>query len=268
MQDSGRSLPNTTPWIDRLAAAWRAGNHLVLLFDFDGTLAPLVNRPWLARLPPGTRKALLALSTRHGITVGVVSSRALAPLKRLVGLHRCAYAGSSGLELAIGDRRSIAPGTRQARPLVRHVQEALESAAKTTAGAWVEAKPFGATLHWRGVPRSRVAALRDRAIESLRPHRSRVAVVPGVQALEATAALGWTKGTALRLIVRHVERTPRLLFYAGDSANDREAFAAARALHGIVAAVGRRAPRGAEVRFDDPLALGTFLTGLARACRE
>ncbi|HEX2092646.1 MAG TPA: hypothetical protein VHG28_09605, partial [Longimicrobiaceae bacterium] len=34
---------------------WRRSGRLVLLLDFDGTLAPIVERPELAEIPPATR---------------------------------------------------------------------------------------------------------------------------------------------------------------------------------------------------------------------
>ena len=42
----------------KLAAAYRSGHRLVLLFDYDGTLTPLVDHPRLAHLDPALREVL------------------------------------------------------------------------------------------------------------------------------------------------------------------------------------------------------------------
>ena len=48
------ALERVPAWTD----AWRASGHLVLLLDFDGTLAPIVDRPEMAQMPERTRHAL------------------------------------------------------------------------------------------------------------------------------------------------------------------------------------------------------------------
>ena len=35
-----------------LLGAYHAGEKLVMLFDYDGTLTPIVEFPWLAKLEP------------------------------------------------------------------------------------------------------------------------------------------------------------------------------------------------------------------------
>jgi len=96
--------------VAELVARYRGGTALVLLFDYDGTLAPLAAHPTLARVPTGTRRALATLARRPRVTVGVVSSRGLADVERMLGLPGLVYAGSGGLELEIRGRSGVAPG--------------------------------------------------------------------------------------------------------------------------------------------------------------
>jgi trehalose-phosphatase len=63
----------TTPdWAAAALAEYRAGRPLALLFDYDGTLAPLAPHPSLAALPAATRDALAALAELPRVAVGVV----------------------------------------------------------------------------------------------------------------------------------------------------------------------------------------------------
>ena len=55
--------------------------RLLLVSDFDGTLAPIVNDPADARALPVAADALIALAAVPATTVALVSGRALAVLR-------------------------------------------------------------------------------------------------------------------------------------------------------------------------------------------
>ncbi len=84
----------------------RPGTWLLFL-DFDGTLAPIVESPRLARLPQATRATLERLARRPDCTVGVVSGR--APRRR----------PGAGRDRRPGVRRQPRPGDRRPRPPLR-----------------------------------------------------------------------------------------------------------------------------------------------------
>ena len=48
--------------LQRLLAAYRHGYRLVLVFDYDGTLTPIVAHPGLARIYPALRDVLARLA--------------------------------------------------------------------------------------------------------------------------------------------------------------------------------------------------------------
>jgi trehalose-phosphatase len=70
--------------MEKLVSTHRAGCRLSLLFDYDGTLTPIVERPCLARLAQGTRDLLQALARVPGVGVGIISGRELTDLRHLV----------------------------------------------------------------------------------------------------------------------------------------------------------------------------------------
>ena len=58
--------------MDRLLRTYRAGQPLALLFDYDGTLVPIVEHPTLARLTPHRRGLLQRLAEQPRLIVGVL----------------------------------------------------------------------------------------------------------------------------------------------------------------------------------------------------
>jgi trehalose-6-phosphatase len=85
-------------------------------------------------------------------------------------------------------------------------------------------------------------------------------VYQGPMAWEATPAIGWHKGSAVRAIAEAVGDEP-LVLYAGDSANDAEALEAAAERGGVSIGVGPIAPP-AQYRVDGPEEIREFLIGL------
>ena len=86
-----------------LAAQWQAGSELLLLFDYDGTLAPIVTHPALAELPDPMRRLLEQFRDLPRLRLGIISGRALADVKQMMNMEELIYAGTHGLEL-------VAPG--------------------------------------------------------------------------------------------------------------------------------------------------------------
>ena len=69
-----------------------------LFLDFDGVLAPIVERPEDAAAPPETRKELERLVARYAV-VAVVSGRAGDDVRARLGVDGVVCVGSHGLEL-------------------------------------------------------------------------------------------------------------------------------------------------------------------------
>ncbi len=237
--------------------------RLALLFDFDGTLSPIVDHPRLAVLDPGIRAALEDLLARPRVSVGVLSGRALCDLKRAVGLAGPFYVGSGGLEVEIDGAVVVDPSSAGAAPLVENLASRLESAVRGFAGAWIERKPLTLAVHHRGVAPERSPALRSGVERIIKEHEGCWRVVEGPMAIEVSPEGGWTKGTAVRRICEALRPDP-FPVYAGDHRNDAEALEAAADLGGISIGIGGDAPACARYRLPDPPALGGLLQMLAK----
>jgi trehalose-phosphatase len=250
-------LPEVT---EKLAAAYHTGSRLALLFDYDGTLTPIVASPSLAVLNQRTRQALYHLASQPGVCVGIVSGRGLVDLRHLVALPNLYYAGTGGLEMDLPGKRVIHPRVETQRRLLTTIWEVLEVVVRDYRGAWVEDRRFGLTLHYRQVAPPQLEELWERARQVLREYEARLRVVQGPMAWEVNPAIGWHKGSAVRAMQEAIGHEA-LILYAGDSDNDGEALEAAVALGGITVGVGASAPP-AQYRIEGPGELLEFLIGL------
>ena len=248
-----------TAALARLVNARERGTSLVLLFDYDGTLVPIVEHPSKAVLRTETRHRLEQLALTPSIFIGVLSGRAIDDLRDRVGVEGAYYVGTSGLELSFGSMAIAHPERARAVPLVAAVVTPIRHAIAGYAGAWLEPKPMGLTVHYRSVAPDQIEALRTDVAAAIRPFCGTLRVVDGVMAIEIAPDFGWTKGTALRRIVAHVGGTAVLPLYAGDDANDADALLAAADLGGIAIGIGPRAPSLADYRLPDPWSLGCVL---------
>jgi trehalose-phosphatase len=250
--------------MDRLLAAYRAGQPLALLSDYDGTLVPIVDHPALAKLPAKTRDMLQRLAMQPRIVVGILSGRRIDDLKEMVSLPVVCYSGVSGLELELDGVRIAHPSAAKGRDIMAGLAVPLRELAAGYPGAWVEDKRLGLTLHYRAADPHHVGELQARAKQLLESFGEQLRVVEVAMALEITPALGWTKGSAVRALAAHAG-SGAVPLYAGDEANDRDALEAVAALGGVAIGVGPRAPSVAYFRLPDSAAFVKLLSGLLEA---
>jgi len=238
---------------------YRGGAGLIFLFDCDGTLAPLVERPELARLPPLTRAVLSELASKPRTVIGILSARDLEDLTRLVALPRALYAGTSGLELDLRGERIVHPDAASFAERLWELAAPLEEILREYPGAWLERKKYAFTVHYRAAAEADRSELRARALEALAPAGGEIRALDAPLAIEVTPATPWTKGSAVRKLFEASPEAVRRLLYAGDEANDEDAFRAAADLGGISIGIGERAPGNASYRLPDPRALVDLL---------
>jgi trehalose 6-phosphate phosphatase len=199
---------------DLLAQLAASPERAAILLDVDGTLAPIVDRPEDAGVPPETRAELERLADRYAL-VACVSGRASADAAATVGVERLIYVGTHGLEL---------------EPEAERWAGALhEFAAGVTWPA--EDKGLSVSFHYRG-------ALDEEAARAELEDVATAARAAGLKArfgrkvLELLPPIEANKGTAIRRLLR--ERELRRALYAGDDTTDLDAF---RALDGLELAV-------------------------------
>ena len=188
-----------------------------LFLDFDGVLAPIVDRPEDAAPPAETRTELGRLVAKYAL-VAVVSGRATEDVRERVGVEGIVCVGSHGLELepqADRWRRTLA---------------AFAADAPWPPGE-VEVKGLAVAFHFRDRADEREAVRQlDGIAESAREEG--LVARYGRKILEVLPPVGSHKGTAVRTLLEEHGLSRALA--AGDDTTDIDSFAA---LDGLEVAV-------------------------------
>lgn len=188
-----------------------AQERTLCAFDFDGTLAPIVEHPEQAGLRDVTRSLLSRLAAVYPCVI--LSGRARADvLGKLGGVSVERVIGNHGAE---GEAN-----TGRMRRQVRRWKAAIEVELGPVPGLWVEDKGLSLAVHYRQSPRKRET--RHRILQAAQ-NLERVRVFGGKQVVNIVVDGAPHKGEAL------VAERERLqcgwVLYVGDDENDEDAFA-------------------------------------------
>ena len=224
-----------------LAAFAATPSESLVAVDFDGTLAPIVDEPALARPLDGVTDLLGLLSERLG-EVAVVSGR---PVGFLVPIFpsTVTLAGLYGLEIVRHGRLEEHPGAEHWRRTIAEV--ATEADAQALDGLRVERKGLSLTLHYRGRPELAEDALRLAGACAL---GTDLVVRPARMSVELHPPVDEDKGTVVSRLAS--ERHGPVMF-VGDDVGDLPAFDALDAL----ASSGRPVVRVAVASDESPTGL-------------
>jgi len=224
--------------------------EVILFFDYDGTLTPIVSHPKDAHLSEAMRSTLIKLSNQ--CTLAVISGRGLNDIKSRVGIKGVCYAGSHGYEI---EGPSIKMEYKPALEFVEIfdlLEEELTKLLAKVEGALVERKKFSIALHYRNVSKSEVDLVEKAADEAVRKY-PKVRKSYGKKVYELQPDLEWNKGKALEWLMEalHIEKRGSKIFYIGDDITDEDAFSAIKT-HGIGILVGAQArTTGAQYKLRD-----------------
>jgi len=199
----------------------------LLLLDYDGTLTPIVERPELAILSPDM-KELLKLISQH-YTLGIISGRSLADVKRLVGLEGIYYAGNHGFKIIGPGVELIKPEAERVRPTLVKLCEELKEKLDNIKGAIVEDKGLTASVHYRLVAEDEFEHLKNIFEKAVGPHVDSgiVKITHGKKVFEIRPNVEWDKGKAVGWICDTVDPKRELTpVYVGDDQTDEDAFSA------------------------------------------
>jgi trehalose-phosphatase len=245
-----------------------AGGALLLLTDFDGTLAPLAPDPGEVRASAAVRQALAALPRPPEISVAIISGRDIGDLRARLDIQRLIYAGCHGLEVSGPDLAFRHPDAERQRPTIEAVARSLAQSAPGVPGMQVEPKRLAVAVHYRGVAPGAVAEVESRVGRAIRQSAARLEVLRGKHVLEILPHVGWHKGACALWIRSQVLlrlRGPARLLYLGDDASDEPAFQALRGKATTVRIGPEDVRSAATHRFDDVAGVEHLLEVLARA---
>jgi len=264
---------------------------LLVVTDFDGTLAPITLDPLATRIVPAARRALRVLARLSAdrpdrLRLVVLSGRAALDVAGRVRVGRLEYLGNHGLE---GGRL---PWRARAEHLVVHIDPSLQpfvepaerlgSAVAERLGRpdwlFVETKGPSVAFHFRQAPDAAEAVRRlDAAIAAIGDASGRQAFerFEGRKVIEFRPPAAGGKGAALERLLER-ER-PESVLLLGDDRSDAEAFRvlarerAQRGLTGLAIAVhgATETPpevvEAADMLLPAPLDAAAVLSALASA---
>jgi trehalose 6-phosphate phosphatase len=267
--------PSTEEGAAALQAILDHPRQALLAFDFDGTLAPIIDDPEQAVAHPDAVAGLAEVGALVE-TVAVVTGRPARTAVRLGG-----FAGRAGLEsmVVLGqygvERWDGATDTYTIPPEPPAVTAAVQELPALLAGlglaeARVEHKGRAVGVHTRELPEAQAAFARLRAPLAGLADRHGLLLEPGRNVLEIRAP-GTDKGAALTALV--AERGARVVAFGGDDLGDLPAFDAVAQLRadgtpGLLicsASAEEDALRArADVVVEGPAGLAAWLHDLAR----
>lgn len=196
-----------------------ASSHLLVGVDFDGTLAPFSEEPMEAAALPGAIRALQQLAAMPGMTVALVSGRALEPLRALSAAESpIVLIGSHGAESSRAETPHQLSDEEQQR--LHALEGDLSDLLEQHPRARVEHKPSARVLHTRGLSAADATAATDAAADLAERHTG-VLVTPGKEVLEMAVTQA-SKGSALLDLAGEVGA--ETIVYAGDDVTDERAF--------------------------------------------
>jgi trehalose 6-phosphate phosphatase len=216
------------------AAACRTASHILLLADYDGTLATIVGRPADAVLSPGVRDRLSMLAKKPTYSVGVISGRSIEELKALVGIEGIYYSGNHGLEIEGPGFSFVSPEARAARPVIAGLARELAVALTGIARVIIQDKGLSLSVHYRLVKPEDADAVTSAVQRITAPHvdRGEIRVYAMKKLWEIRPPIDWDKGKAVEVIARELKtiiKLERLLtIYLGDDTTDEDAFRVVR----------------------------------------
>lgn len=193
---------------------------ILIALDFDGTLAPLVDDPEASRMIDPARKALENLTTLPGVTIAIVTGRAIDSVKRVAEpLNEWFLVGSHGIEV-------LSPGevTNYETPWLvpGDLINQFEAVIAAHPGTRLEHKPFGLALHTRGVGEQLARKAEVAAHEVCDAWGEELVVRTGHGIVECSIQQA-TKGDGIAEVRRRLN--PTAVLFAGDDRTDEDGFA-------------------------------------------
>ncbi len=228
-----------------------SSRHVLLAFDYDGTLTPIVKTPELARLSSPIKNLLKVLSENRQFTLAIISGRPLAEIKKIVGLKKIIYAGNHGLEVEGPKIKFVNPRALKSKVLMRNLFNLLSEKLSSISGALVENKVLTLSIHFRLIKSKKaVGKLRKIFYSIIKPWqiKKKIKVTFGKKVYEIRPPLRWDKGKSLKFLLEkkfQLELQP-LVISLGDDRTDEDMFKAVKN-KGISIFVGN--PRGSSARY-------------------
>ncbi len=225
-------------WPSVRARLLRAG-RVLMLFDYDGTLTPIVARPEEALLPVEVRRDLAALAAHPRYITGIVSGRSLDDLAALADVPGLIHAGNHGMEIRGQGLEFTHPGAIAARETLARTQLILAGSLVHIPGIIVEDKGLSLTVHYRAAPEPLRGEVDSAVVEVTAPYveSGELRLTRGKMVVEVRPAIAWDKGKAIEKIREECGGQPFPVYF-GDDRTDEDGFKVVQDMGGLAVFVG------------------------------
>lgn len=247
-----------------LAGAVKNGHELLLMFDCDGTLAPIAPRPEAARVRAATLERLRLIENIPAARLAVISGRPEKELRAMMpGLRKTMF---------IGDHGAVISSRTALRKKIRNYLSVFESISPDYPGLLIEDKDVAAGLHYRNAAVETSADFMkwfykwwlrdgDPNLFSIMTGKKVFEIRPRAHGDKGTAVLGLLNGAG------DLKKTFAL--YAGDDTTDEAAFKALNAaalpeLSATILVAETDRPTHARYRVESPAVVHAVLNRLCR----
>src|SRR5688572_1227862 len=186
----------------------QAGTALVLLLDFDGTLAEFNPDPAAPELTPERHDVLVRIAQHPAVSLGIVSGRRLDDLRRRTRLPDHVYhAGLHGLEIEVNGTRTTHPDLPCAIERLEGMAGSLRKLLDEFPAAFIEDKGASVAVHARRLPKDMHPRVFARADVCAVPWiaKNYVRRLEGNAVIEFLPNIDGHKGDATKWIVADVE---------------------------------------------------------------
>lgn len=188
-----------------------ASSNVLVAFDFDGTLAPIVSKPGKAAMRPQTRNLLRKLTAVYPCIV--VSGRERADvMQKLLSIEFREFIGNHGIEPWNASdivERTVLGWIAPLKAQLKHLQ-----------GAVLENKRFSLSVHYRLAPNKRVIRRRVIELAGKLPHAK---LVGGKQLINIVHRDAPDKAVAVQRARQELDCDT--VIYVGDDKTDDAVFA-------------------------------------------
>lgn len=190
-------------------------SEALLVFDFDGTLSPIVKHPSEA----GTSRSFLPLLKKlsdEGALIAVITGRSLKDVKQRLYFQPDFIAGNHGME----GLEAFSTSATRARKICRSWVKDLSRSWPSIRGISLEDKRQSLSLHYRGAKdRARAKAELYDLVSRLQP---KPRVIAGKFVINLVPQGSPHKGSALKEVARMAKR--KFIVFAGDDDTDEDVF--------------------------------------------
>ncbi len=204
---------------------------ILLLLDYDGTLAPIAQTPDKAFMTDDMRETVIGLSKLSRCHLAIISGRKLSDLKHMVDIPNLTYVGNHGFEIEGPTNlnfESLVPTQYEEDLAV--IKNLLTAKLSSLQGVWIEDKGIILTVHFR-LATDKAGLLARKIFMRICQNylgTQRISIMEGKKVLEIRPPLKWDKGEAsLWLLSKWQQQLGKdqiVTMYVGDDFTDEDAF--------------------------------------------